>query len=342
MLPTDTMISFGDWLRWQRQARDLTQAVLARRVGCATVTIQKIERDERRPSRQMAERLADALSIDDAGRPHFVAAALGERSVQHLRLTDRPSVPVQPRPARNLPTTYTPLFGRQVELAQVAARLADPNCRLLTIVGPGGIGKTRVAIAAAEQVAPSFADGVCFVTLTAVTQGALLADEILRALDTPSPAYAWVQLVETVRDRELLLVLDNFEQLVESAGLLAELLDAAPKLKLIVTSRSRLNLASEWLIPLAGLAAPPGVGEGVAELTAGDTPFTAEWSQVESYSAVQLFVYGMCRLQPDVALTPADIATIVRLCRLLDGSPLALELAVGWTRMLSLGMCWRN
>ena len=327
MPPTDTTLSFGYWLRRQRQALDLTQGSLARQVGCATVTIQKIERDERRPSRQMAERIADALAVDAAMRPNFVAAALGERSVLQLRLADRPLDPTRPRLAHNLPIPYTPFFGRQGELAQIATRLADPTCRLLTLAGPGGIGKTRLAIAATMQHAVSFADGACFVALTGVTQGALIADEILRTLETPSPAYAWVQLVEALRGRELLLVLDNFEQLVESAGLLADLLEAAPKVKLLVTSRTRLNLAAEWLIPLAGLAVP----ESAASLDVEESPA----DDVESYSAVQLFVHGVRRLQPDVSLTSGDAAAIVRICRLLDGNPLAIELAAGWTRTLS-------
>ena len=337
MPQTDTTLSFGYWLRRQRQALDLTQAVLARRVGCATVTIQKIERDERRPSRRMAERLADALAVDASARLHFVAVALGERSVGHLQLSEHPVDPTHTRGAHNLPAAPTPFFGRQLELAQIATRLADADCHLLTIVGPGGIGKTRLAVAAASQHAADFADGACFVPLTAVTQGALLADEILRALDVPSPSFAWVQLVETLRDREMLLVLDNFEQLVDTAGLLADLLDAAPKLKLLVTSRTRLNLKAEWLIPLQGLDIPPVPVTEPTMYLAEETPLPVDWARLETYSAVQLFLHVMRRLDPNVALTPTAATAIPRLCRLVDGNPLAIELAAGWTRTLSPG-----
>ena len=176
-----------------------------------------------------------------------------------------PALPL-PTPAHNLPPDPTPFIGREPELAQIAERLADPACRLLTILGPGGMGKTRLAIQAARSEADRFAHGACFVDLAPIASAEQLAETILRALQVPSQGATEPdqQVMNYLADKQMLLVLDNYEHLLtgpepdrrDGYGLVTKMLGAAPRVKLLVTSRARLNVRAEWLAPLEGLGLP--------------------------------------------------------------------------------------
>ena len=226
----------------------------------------------------------------------------------------------------NLPAQTTSFIGRAVELEQIARRLADPHCRLLTIVGPGGIGKTRLALQAAQQHAGDFRDGVRYVELSTLGTPHLLAPAILHAVapDEYGDANAQRRLSEHLSGRQLLLVLDNFEHLLDGAVLLADLLRGVPALKIMVTSRERLNLSEEWLEPLDGLAFPPP--EEIAESA----------SFLQQHDATRLFLEAVRRVRPGWQPSPADAATVAALCRTLEGMPLGIELAAAWTRTLPL------
>ncbi len=167
----ETTDSFGYWVRWQRKALDLTQAELAQRVGCATVMLRKIEADERRPSRQMTERLARCLELTDAECARFVATAVGKRSTAELPLL--PIVRRLQQPG-NLPAPVTSLIGRAAELALITDCLHNQKVRLLTLIGPVGVGKTRLALAAGHQLLPNYRHGVYLVSLAAVFDPALV------------------------------------------------------------------------------------------------------------------------------------------------------------------------
>src|SRR5262245_59100746 len=162
----DLDTSFGRWLRQRRRALDLTQDDLAKRVGCAVITIQKLEADERRPSRLLAERLLDSLQIAIDERAAIITLARAEpyRDPAPAEVAERPLRAPQPSPS-NLPAPLTRLIGRKQDLAAVRNVLLRGEARLLTLVGPPGIGKTSLSLAVARDVQAAFADGACFAAL---------------------------------------------------------------------------------------------------------------------------------------------------------------------------------
>ncbi len=226
-----------------------------------------------------------------------------------------------------LPSTVLPdparLFGREREMEAIRAHLLGESARLVTLTGPGGIGKTRLALAAALDVQPAFRDGVWFVDLAPLHNPAEIDAAIGQALGLEeaaalSPAE---RAAAYLRDRHLLLVLDNFEHLLPAAARVAELLAAAPALKVLVTSREPLKLRPEHQIPLAGLALP--------DLRAPDL------ATVEQAPAAALFLEHARRIQPDLAFTPADTHALAALLHRLDGLPLAIRIAAARSRVLS-------
>jgi predicted ATPase/transcriptional regulator with XRE-family HTH domain len=320
------MDTFGEWLRQQRHELKLTRAQLADRVGCSVAFLRKIEDGERRPSAQIAELIANCLNIPPAERSTFVRVARGELRVDRLRpvLTPAPTVPA---PRINLPVLPTPLIGRQREVEELSHLLGDPQCRLLTLVGPGGIGKTRLAIEMASQVRAVFADGVYFVPLAPVTSTRfivpVIADAMGFAFQSAGPSDPKTQLFSYLKAKQALLVIDNLEQLLAEPGIevLAELLANAPQVKLLATSRESLGLQDEWVAEVQGLPVP---GNQYAEVSAQNT-------------SVELFLQRARRAHVGFNQTPEDYPAIVRICQLVEGSPLAIELAAAWVRTLSCG-----
>jgi predicted ATPase/DNA-binding XRE family transcriptional regulator len=308
--------SFGSWLKQRRKALDLTQQDVADQINYSIVTIRKIERDIARPSKQIAERLATVLAIAPDERAAFMSFA---RQVAD----PLPSLPLDLSaltPAHNLPPPMTPFIGRETELAQIADRLADPDCRLLTLVGPGGIGKTRLALQAASDRLGQFSDGVFFVSLTPVDSTPLIAAAIASALQISlfGPEDPHIQVANYLRGKHLLLVMDNYEHLLAGVGLLTDLLANAPQLKIVATSRERLNIREEWALPVEGLAFPAQVAA----------------AELDRYSAVQLFVQRARQVQPSFRLAD-HTASVTAICQTVEGMPLAIELAAAWLRAMS-------
>ena len=224
----------------------------------------------------------------------------------------------------NLPPQATPFVGRTAELDQIRQRLADPEARLVTLVGPGGMGKTRLALQVGEFALPSFLDGVVYLPLTAVTTAELLPMTLVDALQAagfitaPSGQHdPGDYLLAQLHDRELLLILDSFEHLLKGVPLLLRLLERAKAVKLLVTSRQRLNVRWEYPVHIAGLPYPDEAG-------------AESWEQ---FTAVQLFVQAAQQAQPDFAVTALNRAAISQICRQLNGMPLGLELAAAWVRL---------
>ncbi len=217
----------------------------------------------------------------------------------------------------NLPHTAAPFVNRVSEIAEITHRLNSVECRLLTLVGPGGIGKTRLAIRVAADCAEQFDDGVYFLPLQPLDSPEFIISTIADVVSFPfSPGVApQQQLLQYLREKALLLVLDNFEHLLDGAELLSEILEAAPDIKLLVTSREVLNLQEEWLYPVRGLHYPE----------------TDDAEQVGAYSAVQLFVERARQVRGDLSLANEQ-AGVIRICQLVEGMPLAIELAAAWTK----------
>ncbi len=231
------------------------------------------------------------------------------------------SAPAGPARTSRLPVPVTPLVGRAADVADICRRLLDPACRLLTLVGPGGSGKTRLAIEVAAQLRGRFADGAGFAALAPIMAPEHVAAAIADALDWPLPAGLAPEtaLLAWLRERELLLVVDNLEHLLDTTPLLGAIIREAPGVRLLATSRERLRVGGEWVVEVSGLAIP-----------ADETLPT-----VARYDAVQLFVDRARQIAGDFALTPTNRAAIARICRLLDGMPLGIELAATWVRALT-------
>src|ERR671923_649592 len=221
---------------------------------------------------------------------------------------------------KNLPVPRTSFVGRTEELEAIDRLLEDPRCRLLTLVGPGGAGKTRLALEAAARRGDRYPHGVHFVSLVSVASPDFLApavaESIQFAVDAVHSGFsAQDQLLDYLSGRSTLLVLDNFEHLVEGSAFLSEVIERAPQVELLTTSRERLNVQSEWVFDVEGL--------GLAENGNG------------SSAAVHLFVERAAQVVPGFALDDAGRSQVLRICRLVDGMPLGIELAASWTSVLS-------
>jgi serine/threonine protein kinase/predicted ATPase/DNA-binding SARP family transcriptional activator len=238
------------------------------------------------------------------------------------------TVRVGPR-ISNLPVSLTPFVGREREMAEIGERLCDPDCRLLTLVGPGGIGKTRLAAEAARAYEDAHAHGACFAPLAALQSAEAIVPAVAQALGLR--LYEGVEPREQVLDylwsRDLLLILDNCEHLlaplVGEGSLVTDILQTAPKVCILATSRERLNVEGEYLIPVAGMDVPPAREAGM------------EGGQWADCSAVRLFLHSAQRVRPDFALTGDALMHVVRICRLAEGIPLAILLAASWVELLA-------
>jgi len=249
--------TFGEWVKARRKKLDLTQELLATCVGCSLSAIRKIENDERRPSRQIAELLALHLEVPLEEQTLFLKIARGEGSVRHLNSASPSTGKLIPdseafSPASNIPASTSPFIGRQQERETLASMLTDPRQRLITILGPGGIGKTRLAMEVATAQLPIFDEQVYFIQLAAFNS----SDTILPAIAATFGLHSTVKeeltthLVDFLRGKKVLLVLDNFEHLIDGASQVSRLLQSIPQLKVGWNWRSvsskRVNSTRLW------------------------------------------------------------------------------------------------
>jgi predicted ATPase/DNA-binding XRE family transcriptional regulator len=318
--------SFGDWLKRKRKVLDFTQAELASQVGCSAAAIRKLEAEERRPSAQIAERLAEIFNIPTEERTKFLRFARGElRSVPADNKEDFPWHISSRTTRSNLPATVTSLVGREQEITIVRDNLRSADIRLLTLIGPPGIGKTRLSIEAARAVLPDFPDGVFFVALAPLDNPSLITLTIVQTLGyvEAKNVPARQQLMDGIGEKLMVLVLDNCEHLIEDvAPLVSDLLSACSRLKILTTSRESLRVAGEWLFPVPNLDVPKESSSINVETAA-------------KFPALTLFAERARAVRLDFTLNHDNIQTVSSICAQLDGLPLAIELIAARMRLMS-------
>ncbi|PZS02375.1 MAG: hypothetical protein DLM70_10490, partial [Chloroflexi bacterium] len=325
--------AFGSLLRRYRVDAELTQEALAERAGLSTRAISDLERGiNRAPFQGTLERLIEALARSSEDLTDFVAGASRQRG----------PAPLSARAASTLPVPPTRLIGREKDQASVVHLLHREEVRLLTLVGTGGIGKTRLAIQVAAGMAAHFAGGAAFVPLAALADHRLVLQTIVSILGVRTPLrhsttdgsvihiedwkesreQALVEaLTDYLRERQLLLVLDNFEHLLPAVPLVAELLSRCPQLTVLVTSRAVLHVAAEHEFPVSPLALP-------------DPKHLPDLEKLTRYDAVTLFIERARAVKPRFVVTNENASAVAEICARLDGLPLAIELAAARIRVL--------
>ena len=304
--------TFGDLLVYLRKRARLTQEELGRAVGYSRSQITLLEKNQRLPSASTISALfVPALELDDAPE-------LAQRLIT-LATAAR-------KPRTKLPAPLNTLIGREHEVAQVRDYLLTPDKRLVTLIGPPGIGKTRLSVQVATDLLSDFADGVFFVPLAPISDLALVAPTVAQTLGFPDTGglRAEERLKIGIGQRQLLLILDNFEQIVDAAPLTLTWLAACPRLKVLVTSRESLRVPGEWLYPVPPLALPTEAQLPTLTLEAAD-----------QFSALRLFAERARAVRPDFSVAPDNVSSVAAICQRLDGLPLAIELIASRLRLMS-------
>jgi predicted ATPase/transcriptional regulator with XRE-family HTH domain len=339
-------ISFGSWLKERRREAGISQDELAGQIDCAPITLQKIVSGKRRPSRQIALLLAAYFGVPEDEHEAFVTFARAHIPTPGISSPTSPtSLTAKPgdltdltteaqtnssqnAPWRavhlsksNLPLVLTTLIGREHELDELCTRLRQPKVRLLTLTGSPGTGKTRLSIEVAASLLGDFEDGVYLVELAPLSDPAMVIPSIARTLDLRETGAQSIEetLLAHIKDKRILLVLDNFEHLLDAGPQVVKLIQASPWVKVLITSREALHVRGERQYPLHPLSLP----------LLANKPGRPSLEELARNPAVQLFVERAQSVDMDFALTEENALEVAEVCVNLDGLPLAIELAAG-------------
>jgi predicted ATPase/DNA-binding XRE family transcriptional regulator len=338
--------SFGELLRYLRERVELSQKELAAQVGYHYSYMSRIEKNQRTPDpKTLLARFIPALVLDD--EPQWTARLLELAGASEANLPStvstadiRPTsfspttaLPIFDLSASNLPVFLTPLLGRNAEVSALTELLNRSDVRLVTVVGPPGVGKTRLAAHLAAQMAGMFAQGPLFVDMTTITQEADFLPAMAEALDVieTSDGSLTKNIIAYLRQRQMMLVIDNLEHVIHAASYFPSLLMGAPNIKILATSREALHVSGEFEFPITPLALPETVSE-MHPLTNMDDEY---FESLSHFAAVQLFTQRARAVQPTFKLTSENISAIVAICQQLDGLPLAIELATARIKTLT-------
>jgi predicted ATPase/DNA-binding XRE family transcriptional regulator len=311
-------ITFGIWLRKHRRALDLSRQAFAAQVGCAEVTLRRIEAGTLKPSKELANIVLERLGIPETERTGWISFARGLSSFPSQ------SLPTSNKPKLNLPAPITTFIGREKEQANVVGLLGKH--RLVTLTGSGGVGKSRLSIKVGEQSLEKYADGVWFVELASLSDPALLAQTAISLLGIPAqPDIPDMDLlINFLCPKSLLLILDNCEHLVDGCAHFTDiLLKSCPDLKILVTSREPIGVGGEALYRVPSLAFP-------------DLQQPRALNSLADFEAIMLFEERARLVQFDFSLTSENVSSVAQICQRLDGIPLAIELAAAKIGILSI------
>lgn len=335
----DSFVDFGELIRFLRERAELSQRELALQVGYHYSYMSRIENNERIPdSATLMARFVPALGLDD--EPVWTARLLklatsegktmaprrGARRLPSSTSTADTALPSSGISLSSLPVSLTPLLGRDKEIAAVTKKLSRFDVRLVTLIGPPGVGKTRLAVHVANEVAGTFAHGEVFIDLTSVNDPKGFLPALAEALDVreTSELPLLSRLISMLRQKNLLLVIDNFEQVVDAAPQILQILSNAPEIKALVTSREALRLSGENEFPVVPFPLPRKSLNGQAQV-----------QELMTFAAIRLFVQRAQAVQTDFDLTSENIEAVLEICRRLDGLPLAIELAAARVKTLN-------
>ena len=309
-------IPFGEWLRKQRRTRDLTRQALADQAGCAEISLRRIEKGTLKPSKELAQILLEKLGIPELERPQWILFARGFASLPTSTFDS-----LARQSLTNLPASLTTFIGREKEQVEIIKHIR--KYRLVTLTGPGGVGKTRLSIKVGEQMLAEYVNGVWLVELASLSDPALLPQTVMvlfgivaQAKTSPTEI-----LINFLRPKTMLLILDNCEHLLDASAQLTDtLLKNCPDLKILATSRESLRITGEAAYPVPSLGLP-------------DLEQLLE--HFRDYESVRLFEERAQLSKMDFSLTLENAASVAQICHRLDGIPLAIELAAAHVRMFS-------